>query len=453
MEMSLTRKDFIWLGLLVLISAVHGLLYAFLIPPWQAPDEDAHFVASYMYAYTGRLPTQADVPEILIKNVSDDLLSRNFNLIRGRPFNARWDDYNYMSRTVERYSPAYALYGLAIWPFLEQSVIFQFYIMRLVSVGISVAIIGVVYLSLRLVWPDSFEIAIGSAVFLIFWPQYAFIASSISDGNLAVLFSTLTFYSIISIFRRGLSPSRLLLSISSFFVALISKNTTYFLAPLIGILVGDYLLRSGFFKRFRLVGSFGWLKLVALVLFCVCWGWLLVYRLSLFQLILSSSNMIKLSLERLLSGSLVDFLDLLFESFWLILGWMNIRLDDVFYQIFFAFSMLMVGSWIVRGRRIYMNANNSFIVSFLELSFVLNLLMIVILMLIFVRGADYRQGRFLFATNFPFSLVFTGGWLGLFTNATRGFGLKTWFVLWILVDAGILFNFILLRFYPIPFSQ
>ena len=37
-------------GLLGALAQLHGLIYAFLIPPWQAPDEIAHFEYSNLLA-------------------------------------------------------------------------------------------------------------------------------------------------------------------------------------------------------------------------------------------------------------------------------------------------------------------------------------------------------------------------------------------------------------------
>src|SRR3990172_4730867 len=61
------------LGLLTALAVVHGLLYAFLIPPWQAPDEIAHFEYARLLAERWRPLSLADASPALEAEVIDSL--------------------------------------------------------------------------------------------------------------------------------------------------------------------------------------------------------------------------------------------------------------------------------------------------------------------------------------------------------------------------------------------
>src|SRR6266545_109026 len=47
-------------ALLVALALLHGLLYVWLVPPWQAPDEPAQFEYAALIAALGRTPTVGD---------------------------------------------------------------------------------------------------------------------------------------------------------------------------------------------------------------------------------------------------------------------------------------------------------------------------------------------------------------------------------------------------------
>src|SRR3990172_5165946 len=61
------------LGLLTALAVVHGLWYAFLIPPWQAPDEIAHFEYARLFAERRKLLSLADESPALEQAIIDSL--------------------------------------------------------------------------------------------------------------------------------------------------------------------------------------------------------------------------------------------------------------------------------------------------------------------------------------------------------------------------------------------
>ncbi|HEY80691.1 MAG TPA: hypothetical protein G4O05_06380, partial [Caldilineae bacterium] len=47
-------------GLILLLALLNGLLYLFLVPPWQHYDEPGHFEYAWLIADRGRLPQAGD---------------------------------------------------------------------------------------------------------------------------------------------------------------------------------------------------------------------------------------------------------------------------------------------------------------------------------------------------------------------------------------------------------
>ncbi len=62
------------LGLVLCVAALQGLLYVFLLPPWQHYDEPTHFEYAWLIANRGHLPTVVDVDPIMRREVAASML-------------------------------------------------------------------------------------------------------------------------------------------------------------------------------------------------------------------------------------------------------------------------------------------------------------------------------------------------------------------------------------------
>ena len=52
----LRRRELSRLGLILLLALFHGLIYVFLIPPWQHYDEPNHFEVVWLTRHLDHLP-------------------------------------------------------------------------------------------------------------------------------------------------------------------------------------------------------------------------------------------------------------------------------------------------------------------------------------------------------------------------------------------------------------
>src|SRR5262245_58355316 len=72
--------------LLAALALFHGLLFAWLVPPWQAPDEPTLFEYAALVARLGRVPTTADSDPALEREIADSLVHQHFfEYLTGQP--------------------------------------------------------------------------------------------------------------------------------------------------------------------------------------------------------------------------------------------------------------------------------------------------------------------------------------------------------------------------------
>src|SRR5262245_27579440 len=73
-------------ALLVALALAHGLLYAWLVPPWQAPDEPTQFEYAALVGRLGFIPAATDSdPEIERQIVASLVRQRFFEYLLGHP--------------------------------------------------------------------------------------------------------------------------------------------------------------------------------------------------------------------------------------------------------------------------------------------------------------------------------------------------------------------------------
>src|SRR5262245_25366851 len=65
-------------ALLAAVALLHGLLYAWLLPPWQTPDEPTQFEYAALVAELARVPASTDSDMALEQRIADSLVRQHF---------------------------------------------------------------------------------------------------------------------------------------------------------------------------------------------------------------------------------------------------------------------------------------------------------------------------------------------------------------------------------------
>src|SRR5215467_6676232 len=123
-----------------IVALLHGAFYAVLMPPWQAPDEVAHFEYAHLLATLRRPISPDDKSAALEQAIVQSLAKYHAWFYRNgqpapNPLPERLDQtpFGYF-RTLDRFSLAYLVYAVAAWPLLGHDLALELFAMRLLSV-------------------------------------------------------------------------------------------------------------------------------------------------------------------------------------------------------------------------------------------------------------------------------------------------------------------------------
>jgi hypothetical protein len=410
------------------LTLVQGLLYAFVIPPWQAPDETGHFEYAWLVADLGRLPHREDVSPAFEQELLGSLYEWRYGDYIGRPLPegmpARLDDlpqeiFAKRSRTVltERFSLSYLWQALFLLPVRSQDLTWQLYAARLSSVLINVVIVWLAYKIFAELAPQQPGLVLAMTAVVVLLPQHTFINGMVGDGPLAELMAGVVFYGWALIFRRGANMWTILAILLGTVLAAGTKATAYFLIPLNAGLAIWWLVRRR--RRLRL-----W-EILALI----CVGLALLAGVAWFWLEFSSGSGALQDVARFISPESIVWTDsrglsvgqaLLssHDSFWANFGWMNVPVSGRWYGALLLLSGLALTGWLVgqRSRELFPR----WAVGLMAGVF-FTALAVFVLGPIFLTSSGYYQfqGRYLFPVTVPAAFLLVAGWAQLMPAGRR----------------------------------
>ena len=225
------------------------LAYAIAVPPWEAPDEPAHFLYVNALAETGQPPAPSPPQR-----------------------DSFWKE-GYVTSVYEWYQPPlyYALaapviaanrsfalvpsfnsfpeinppFPLAVRLFVAQPFRFtEIYLLRILSALIGLATVFTVHALARRLFPQEKALPVLAAGFVAFIPQFNFLHAYITNDTLAIWLSTLGMASLVSVALASPENQRRAWAWAGGIVsfALATKMTTWFLIPLAGLLALSLLV-------------------------------------------------------------------------------------------------------------------------------------------------------------------------------------------------------------------
>jgi len=457
------------------LSLVRGLLYSAIIPPWQAPDEPKHFEYMRTLYEQRRLVNQDDMSPALQRKIMISMQSHRFwDLWIGaqdpdNPLNDpeifadAWAKGNQTGFSeVGRVPPLYFVIAALSQPLASEDITTQLYLARLVSVLLGVLVVFVALLTARELFPGDNFLSIGIPFFVAFLPMYTLITSSVIPDNLANLLTSLALYLIAGGFKRGFTWGRATAIAGLIALGVLTKKTTLVILPLAFVAIPLHLwgrrAEVPLSNRVRLV--------IAIVAFGLVLGlWWASQQweqiLSLFERFYSYffyySGMARDILRNMLPRPGIMYLyrisfRQLFESFWARFGWLNVRLDDLWYRAITLICLAALGGLLLFAYRLVRRPGllASWQKKSLFLFFLSIVLMFIITMSFFsAYFSNLRltlvQGRYLFPAIVPIATFFVLGWRELFPPQCRRWGLLALALCFFLFDA------LCLLFYIIPF--
>ncbi len=397
-----------WAALLVGLALVRGLLYAALIPPWQAPDEPWHFRQAWRIARGG---LQRALERESLQSFERERMASLYEWRFGeffRPLPDRMPESPPWEGDAP-FSLSYVWLALWIWPVRHEDIVTQLYMARLGNVVLSAFIAWVAWRVFTLIAPPG-PLRAAMGMLVVFLPQHTFINSSVTDGTLAELAGTAAFYGWAKAFRNRLGVRELFTILLGLGVAIWSKRTALFLMPMTLILLVGYLFWGLFARRQRWRQRAAALAVAAVGISLLGWtAW--------------HSPVIRVAFGWLESdgswGPPADHLDaqllLTFDSFWAHFGWLRVPLSDRWSGALLLLCLLAAIGWMGWGWRSVVLGFPRWAVGMMGGYFLTGLGAFIGFL---SRHPAYAQGRYLFPLVVPFSFLFVGG-LALLASPAR----------------------------------
>lgn len=387
------------LACLVAAYLAIGALYAVYTPPWQVPDEPAH------YNYVRTLATTGQFPIIEAGDYDQEYQNR---LVFETRFSAglsidplRYEDWQpplYYALAA----PVFALAGGSLAA------------LRLLSVLLGAGVVILAFLIARPIYPARPAVALGTAAFVAFLPQHVAMMAGVNNDSLAELLLAAVMWNALRTAQasdKSWALTGMLLGLG-----MITKLSFYIAIPLVAW-VFLRQARSSSVPR-AVVRRLAWTGLPALLIAGPWWVRnLVVYGWPDFMgqarhaaIVAAAGQPTSIGwIEQYGWGSLLQrFFTFTFQSFWGQFGWMTVLMPTHYYLALGALSAAALAglawAWAARLR----GAPKSMPSDHLQLMGVwiaLNVLMYLYYNLTFVQ----HQGRYLFLALIPIGLAFTVG--------------------------------------------
>lgn len=386
------------LAIIVAAGVAFSSGYAWGVPPWNAPDEPAH------YNYIRHIATTGQLPELKLGDWDAPLLER----LKSSKFprSESVDSIAYESHQPPLFyliaTPIYS--ATALSPLIE-----RVDALRMLSVALAAATVVLGFLAVRAIFPEDLPLQLSVAGFVAFLPMRSAVSGSISNDALAETVAALMLLMMLWIIRTGLRIRQALLLGVLMGVALLTKMTVYGYLPLaLGVALLYPSGRSG--SRWRLPA-------LSLLVAAVVSGWWFVRNGLIYgptdifgmlrhdQVVVGQPRM-----EHLDLAGLSYLGSTLFKSFWGQFGWMGILIDERLYQALgVVTAMAVFGLLLFLGRVVFDKGTlNSYQRQSLAL---MGAAMAVVIAEVAYYNLSFiqAQGRYLYPALLPIALFFVLG--------------------------------------------
>lgn len=223
-------KDARNLFIALCVGLIHGLIYLFLLPPWQHYDEPNHFEYIRLIADRGRLPEVTDYDRSMRLEVAQSMIDTGF--FRGMDI---FPDLNNPDQPIwigpiSQLGNAPFYYLVAALPvriFHSQSVEFQLMVARLVSLGFFLITLVAAWGVMIEIAPEHSVLRLVLPLSLAMLPGFVDVMTAVNSDAAAVGLVSLCLWGSIRLVRRGLRQWTLLGTLVVAILCLFTKETAY----------------------------------------------------------------------------------------------------------------------------------------------------------------------------------------------------------------------------------
>lgn len=256
--------------LLLVATAIFGAAWTLIVPPWQAPDEHAHFAYAQTLAESGKLPeggrrSFSTEQTTAASAVNSDQLAQNLFARPewSEPAYERWRAQQAILADSARAdgggsNPAgtnpplyYAFESIPYLAAADADLFGRLYLMRLWSVLLLLVAVAATWLLVGEVFGARRDLQLAGASVVALQPMATFISASVSPDSLLIAAFALSAWLGARVIRRGLSFGTGAALCAAVAIGILAKATGYALVPatILAIFIGAR--RSGLANRPR----------------------------------------------------------------------------------------------------------------------------------------------------------------------------------------------------------
>jgi hypothetical protein len=228
------------------LALVQGLIFLFLMPPWQHYDEPGNFEYAWLTANLDHWPQNGEYDVEMRREVVASMIEHNFYreistlpdlLATNPPANI---GYSQLS-DVPLY---FFLASLPLRVFKYNDITFQLYASRFISLILYLITIWISIGICRDLFGNEHALSWMVPSFLVLLPPFTDMMTAVNNDVAAIAFSSLFLWGSIRILLRGLNPWRFIWIVAALVACLLSKITAMIALPIffIVISIGIYKL-------------------------------------------------------------------------------------------------------------------------------------------------------------------------------------------------------------------
>jgi hypothetical protein len=242
------RRELWQLGLILLLALFHGLIYVFLIPPWQHYDEPNHFEVVWLAARLDRLPQPGDYKPRLSRRVIQSMLENGFfDRMASRPaLPAEPEQVKIPGYPQLGEPPLYYLLASLPLRVLPRAVSIekQLYAARLVSLGLYLFTVLACSGAARTLAPDGHALRWLAPTTLALLPGFAELMTAVNNDAAAVAVFSLFFWGSLRLVCQPFSLLNLVWVLGAAGLSYYAKNTAMIALALLPVVLLFALCRG-----------------------------------------------------------------------------------------------------------------------------------------------------------------------------------------------------------------
>ena len=224
-------------GIILIIGFLHGIIYTFIIPPWQHYDEPSQFEYAWLVAQRGKLPDEEDFSHSMLQEVAASMIEHAFFKNKDfRPNLLSLAPRIWSSQLRDR--PAYFILTAIPLFFLRYAdVTTQLYVGRLFSLFMYLSTLIIAYRLMTELTSEKSHLRWMIPVSIALTPAFTDLMTAINNDVGATLAFSLFLWLGTRILIHGFTPLRLLTFVGVTTICYFTKINVIIAVPLAAILL------------------------------------------------------------------------------------------------------------------------------------------------------------------------------------------------------------------------